>query len=68
MELVCGTDLLGKGRFGAVYGGTFQEKPVAVKKVQLTDAQIEREYAALQQLEHENVVKLLHVEDDQQFR
>ena len=67
-KLVCGSHLIGRGRFGAVYDGTLDDQPVVVKKVRLADVQIEKENISMQQLQHVNVIKLLHVEDDDEFR
>ena len=67
-KLVCGSQLIGRGRFGIIYDGTLDDQPVVVKKVRLTDVQVEKERISMQQLQHVNVIKLLHVEDDDEFR
>ena len=67
-KLVCGSHFIGRGRFGVVYDGTLDDQPVVVKKVRLADVQIEKENISMQQLQHVNVIKLLHVEDDDEFR
>jgi predicted Ser/Thr protein kinase len=60
---------LGRGGFGVVYGGTFEGNAIAVKvtvKVHLDDErkrEQEREMEEHFRLDHENVLKLLHVED-----
>ena len=60
---------LGKGAFGTVFEGVWREKPVAIKRIQLSDIKSnEREEAALQKLDHSNVIKLLHVDSDSTFR
>ena len=61
--------ILGKGKYGTVFEGVWREKPVAIKRIQLSDIKSnEREEAALQKLDHSNVIKLLHVENDSTFR
>ena len=61
--------ILGKGAFGTVYEGVWCAKLVAIKRIQLSDlASNEREEEALQKLDHPNVIKLLHVENDPMFR
>ena len=59
---------LGRGAFGLVYKGQFQENDVAIKKVQLPFAENDRELNSLQILNHPNVVKLLYSEQDADFR
>ena len=60
---------LGKGKYGTVYEDVWREKPVAIKRILLSDVTSnEREEEALQKLDHPNVIKLLHVESDSKFR
>ena len=67
-KLVCGSQLIGRGCFGVIYDGTLDDQPVVVKKVRLADVKVEKERISMQQLQHVNVIKLLHVEDDGEFR
>ena len=61
--------ILGQGGFGKVFEGEWGGKPVAIKRIQLSDiSSNQREEEALQKLEHPNVIKLLHVESDSTFR
>jgi predicted Ser/Thr protein kinase len=56
---------LGEGGYGAVYPGTFEGNAVAVK-VPLDDAikpEQKREMEEHLRLDHENVLKLLHVDE-----
>lgn len=62
---------LSSGAYGAVYRGKYHDQSVAVKRILLADFQgidIEKEEEALVGLDHENVVKLLHVEQDELFK
>ncbi len=60
---------LGEGAFGIVYRGTFEGNAIAVKvavKVHSNDErnkEQKREMEAHLRLDHENVLKLLHVDD-----
>jgi|LakMenEpi03Aug12_release.lakeMendotaPanAssembly.Ray.scaffolds.fasta_scaffold2393482_1 hypothetical protein len=57
---------LGEGGYGAVYPGTFEGNAVAVKVPLLGDAikpEQKREMEEHLQLDHENVLKLLHVDE-----
>lgn len=58
---------LGRGRDGLVYSGEYYGKDVAVKRVQLEDSK-PREEALLAKLVHENVVKLIYVRVNKDFR
>ena len=61
--------ILGQGGYGTVYEGVWRAKPVAIKRIQLTQIKSnQREEAALQKLDHPNIIKLLHVESDSKFR
>ena len=59
--------LLGSGGYGAVYEGVWKNERVAVKRIQLINVDGQEE-KALRQLNHPNVIKLFHVEDDLEFR
>jgi hypothetical protein len=59
--------LLGQGGFGAVFLGTFQDRKVAVKRVELIRVNDEEE-KNLKQIDHPNIVKLLHVECTDDFK
>lgn len=62
--------ILGRGGFAIVYSGKLDGEPVAVKRLQqdmaANENQIEEE--ALRQLDHPNVIHLLHVEEDEDFK
>jgi serine/threonine-protein kinase/endoribonuclease IRE1 len=61
--------ILGEGGYGTVYEGVWRKKPVAIKRIHLLDiASIEREEEALRKLDHPNVIRLLHVQNDSTFR
>ena len=59
---------LGQSGFGSVFPGTFQGNKVAVKRVILIDATNENEENIMQQLDHPNVVKLFHIDRDDNFK
>jgi hypothetical protein len=61
--------IIGKGSFGIVFEGVWCGLKVAVKRIPIENAtSSEREENALEQFDHENVVKLFHVEKNQDFR
>lgn len=62
--------LLGKGGFSIVYQGTYFIKPVAVKRisVEYLNNSLEREINLHPTLNHENILKILLVEQDDDFR
>jgi serine/threonine protein kinase len=61
--------VLGVGGFGTVYEGIWGETRVAVKRIFKGDAASnEQEEMALKMLHHTNVIKLFHVQEDQDFR
>ncbi len=59
---------LGVGGYGSVFPGTFLESQVAVKRVLLIDTTDENEEKVMQQLNHQNIVKLLHSKTDDTFK
>jgi hypothetical protein len=61
--------ILGFGAYGVVFEGTWNEKKVAVKRIQIaTSESNKQEEEALQKLDHPNIVKLFHVQIDADFR
>ena len=62
---------LGGGGFGLVCRGTFRGRDVAIKKVPIlrwTSERAAREYEVMRELDHPNVLKLLHTEERNEFR
>ena len=55
-------NVLGRG-ISTVYGGTFEDKPVAVKRIERRHCN-DREIEAQLKLDHKNVVKMLTVEEE----
>ena len=67
--------LLGKGAYAYVHAGKLNGQDVAVKRLQIEDvAPVEdcvvsdREVEAMKELDHPNVLKLLHVKQDDYFK
>ncbi len=64
--------LIGKGIYGTVFEGTWKgtwkDKKVAVKRIQIENVENNQGEEALQKLDHPNVVKLYHVESNSDFR
>lgn len=58
--------VLGKGNFGSVYEGTYEGRQVAVKRI-LVENVSPREIKLHPTLEHENVLKVYAVEEDENF-
>jgi serine/threonine protein kinase len=65
-------DVLGSGTFGTVYLGIFEEKKVAIKKIQLKHQQsVKEDREVKNQLEaqgHENVASIFETVEDIDFR
>ena len=62
-------NILGVGSIGVVFKGNWDAIEVAVKQIPIVNAvKCERELNALQMLNHENIVKLFHMEENQNFR
>jgi hypothetical protein len=67
----CRKDIIGRGGNGVVFRGSFSGQDVAVKRIQLIDANYKlnsRELLNLRQLKHDNIVEFIHVEDNDDFR
>jgi serine/threonine protein kinase len=61
--------ILGEGGFATVFEGAWGGVKVAVKRILIKDAvSNEQEEKALKMLDHPNVIKLFHVEEDQDFK
>ena len=62
-------NLIGEGRYGKVFLGELDGRKVAVKRIEISTNQNNgQEEAAMQMLDHLNVVKLFKVESDDVFR
>lgn len=59
--------VLGRGIFGVVFEGTFGNMKVAVKRIQLLDCKPQEE-STMGEFEHENVLRLIHVEKNDDFK
>jgi len=64
------SNILGRGGFAIVYRGKLDGKPVAVKRMQqeMVANDNRREEEALRLLDHPNVISLLHIENDEDFK
>ncbi len=64
------TKILGKGFYGIVFAGTFDGKEVAMKRVPINESDdseakmFRREVEEHNRLDHDNVLKLLHVDEE----
>ena len=71
MKVECDSrQILGRGLYGTVFRGIYEERPVAVKRIQvidLEDANL-REEETLRKIRHPNVIRLFHVEEDNVFK
>lgn len=62
-------EILGIGNSGVVYKEIWKGIPVAIKRIPLNDTtSSEREETALKKMDHENIIKLFHVEKKTEFR
>lgn len=64
-------ELLGDGRTAKVFKGEFDNQKVAVKRIQLVDANkfFDREVEGMNNMnDHDNVLKLLAVDQDDDFK
>jgi serine/threonine protein kinase len=62
-------EVLGRGTYGDVYLGIFNKEKVAVKKILLNRSEKEEREVDLQKiLDHENILKILQVVEDDDFR
>jgi serine/threonine protein kinase len=60
--------ILGRGDYGKVFLGEFRNEKVAVKRIKLSKVKRHSRREKLQRLNHPNVVKLLHIEEDPRYR
>lgn len=62
-------NILGVGSIGVVFKGNWDAIEVAVKQIPIDNAaKCEREVNEFKMLNHENIVKLFHIEENQNFR
>ncbi len=59
--------VLGKGAYATVFSGKWHNNDVAIKRIQLHDI-INREEKTMRDLNHQNVLKLLGVDEDDNFK
>ena len=68
LSVICDEKCLGSGGQGVVFKGKFRGNDVAIKRIIKEDLSHSREANALNQLNHENVLKLLRSHDQGNFR
>lgn len=71
IKIVNGTHkLIGEGSFGKVFEFLFNGEQVAIKRIQIHDLNIEndREQIFMKKLVHENVLKLIDEQQDDNFK
>jgi serine/threonine protein kinase len=68
LEKTDNKEILGQGGYGIVYKDIWNGRKVAVKRIQLFETTSEREEDAMHKLDHRNVLKLLHIEEDKDFK
>lgn len=62
-------DVLGKGSFGTVFSGIFQGSKIAVKRIDVTKVSDSNQETHFQtHLDHVNILKVLEVFEDDDFR
>ncbi len=61
-------DVLGRGLYGSIHPGIFNGQKVTVNKIQLTDSAGDCEIELQMNLNHQNVLKILEVDKDDEFR
>ncbi|KAI9561049.1 hypothetical protein GHT06_012005 [Daphnia sinensis] len=61
-------EILGQGAYGPVFAGKWNNIDVAVKRIQLHDLLGDREESTMKDLDHQNVIKLYAVEEDENFK
>ena len=59
--------MLGKGSYATVFPGKWKGLDVAIKRIQLHEI-IDREEKTMRDLKHPNVLELLDVKEDENFR
>jgi serine/threonine protein kinase len=62
-------EVLGTGSFGIVFRGSYRDEEVAVKRLELHRLDPDGREVKLQiDLEHDNVLKILSVDEDEDFK
>jgi predicted Ser/Thr protein kinase len=59
--------ILGEGSSAVVYQGTYKDQEVAVKRIEL-EKSLTEEFTRHKKIQHKNVLKMLAVEHDKDFR
>lgn len=68
LKFKTGEPFLGQGTYGTVYKRTYMGRSFAIKRLEHTRLNNGREWEAMKNLKHENVLELITDKDDDNFK